>query len=139
MSANSFLYAFLMLIFLNFLRSIDNARRFTELRPFVNVTAVTLSQISADAFRNHVLWQNSARSVIFTMIGTVQSCHLTSPTTLGQHLCKAITIVPYEHAWRNFLFPSSQLYGEGEMKEPYEYGCLLTLSGCRSGWSTAGT
>ena len=73
----------------NFLRFIDNARRFTELRPFVNVTAVTRSQISADAFRNHVLWQNSARSVIFTMIGAVQSCNLVTPTTLGQHLCKA--------------------------------------------------
>ena len=122
--------------FSNYFRSIDNARRFTELRPFVNVSAVTRSQISADAFRNHVLWQNSARSVIFTMIGIVQSCHVVTPTTLGQHLCKAITIVPYGHAWRKFLLFLGQLYGEGEMKGPYEYGCLLTLSGCRSGWSS---
>ena len=124
--------------FSNYFRSIDNARRFTELRPFVNVSAVTRSQISADAFRNHVLWQNSARSVIFTMIGIVQSCHVVTPTTLGQHLCKAITIVPYGHAWRKFLLFLGQLYGEGEMKGPYEYGCLLTLLGRRSGWSTAG-
>jgi hypothetical protein len=111
---------------------------FTELRPFVNVAAVTRSQVSADAFRNHVLWKNSARSVIFTMIGTVQSCNLVNPTTLGQHLCKAITIVPYGRAWQKFLLFLGQLYGEGEMKGPYEYGCLLTLSGRRSGWSTAG-
>ena len=119
-------------------RSIDSARRFTELRPFVNVTAVARSQISADAFRNHVLWQKSSHSVIFTMIGTVQSCNIVAPTTLGQHLCKAITIVPYGHAWRKFLFFLGELYGEGEMKGPFEYGCLLTLSGRRSGWSIAG-
>ena len=72
------------------------------------------------------------------MIGTVQSCNLVNPTTLSQHLCKAITIVPYGQAWQNFLLFLGQLYSEGEMKGPYEYGCLLTLSGHRSGWSTAG-
>ena len=70
-----------------------------ELRPFVNVTAVTQSQISVKAFRNHVLWQDSTHSVIFMMIGTIQSCNLVTLTTLGQHLCKTIMIVPYGHAW----------------------------------------
>ena len=74
-----------------------------ELCPFVNVIAVTRPQVSADAFRNHIMWKNSACNVILMMIRTVQSCNLVNLTTLGQHLCKAITIVPYGQAWQIFL------------------------------------
>ena len=46
-------------------------------------------------------------------------------------------LYPMDMLGENFTF-LGQLYSEGEMKGPYNYGCLLTLSGRRSGWSTAG-
>ena len=53
------------------------------------------SQIFTDKFKNHVMWSGQGCSVIFTMLGSVQGCHIIELTTLSQHVCKAITIVPY--------------------------------------------
>ena len=103
--------------------------QFKELRPFVNVTAAPREQIYVEKFKHHVMWQERNRSVLFTMLGSVQSCHLVVPTTIGQHACKAITIIPYGEAWRSFQVFLGQRYGEGQMRGPFEYGCLLTLSG----------
>lgn len=84
------------------------------------------------------MWQGQNRSVIFTMLGSVQSCRLVEPTTFGQHLCKAITIIPFGEAWRKFQLFLGNLYAKGQMRGPFEYGCLLTLSGRREGYSTPG-
>jgi len=119
-------------------RSINNALQFGELRPFVNVTAVPRSRIYAEKFKNHVMWSGQNRSVIFTMLGSVQGCHVIEPTTIGQHVCRAITIVPYGEAWHKFQVFMGELYGHGQMRGPFEYGCLLTLSGRREGYSTPG-
>ena len=80
-------------------RSIMSALKFNELRPFVNITTVPHPRIYAEKFKNHVMWSGQNHSVIFTMLGSVQGCHLVEPTSLGQHVCKAITIVPYGKAW----------------------------------------
>jgi hypothetical protein len=82
------------------------------------------------------MWSGQNRSVIFTMLGSVQACHLIEPTTFGQHLCKAITIVPFGEAWRKFQVFMGDLYGQGQMRGPFDYGCLLTLSGRREGYSS---
>lgn len=121
-----------------FYRSISNALRFGELRPFVNVTSVPRSRIYAEKFKNHVMWSGQNRSVIFTMLGSVQGCHIIEPTIIGQHMCKAITIVPYGEAWRKFQVFMGDLYGRGQMRGPFEYGCLLTLSGRREGYTSPG-
>ena len=119
-------------------RSIISALQFDELRPFVNVTSVPRPRIYAEKFRNHVMWNGQNRSVIFTMLGSVQGCHLVEPTLLGQYTCKAITIVPYGKAWRKFQVFMGDLYGHGQMRGPLDYGCLLTLSGRREGVSVQG-
>lgn len=119
-------------------RSIKSALCFKELRPFVNVTAAPRDQIYAEKYKHHVMWQRQNRSVLFTMLGSIQSCHIIEPTTIGQHLCKAITIIPYGDAWRKFQVFLGQLYGQGQMRGPFEYGCLLTLSGRREGYSIPG-
>ena len=119
-------------------RSITSALQFNELRPFVNVATAPRPQIYAEKFKNHVMWSGQNRSVIFTMLGSVQGCHLVEPTTLGQHVCKAITIVPYGEAWRKFQVFMGGLYGQGQMRGPFDYGCLLTLSRRREGYSSAG-
>jgi hypothetical protein len=119
-------------------RSITSALKFVELRPFVNVTAVPCARIYAEKFKNHVMWSGQNRSVIFTMLGSVQGCHLVEPTSLGQHICKAITIIPYGEAWRKFQIFMGDLYGQGQMRGPFDYGCLLTLSGRREGYSSQG-
>jgi hypothetical protein len=121
-----------------FYRSISYALRFGELRPFVNVTAVPRSRIYAEKFKNHVMWSGQNRSVIFTMLGSVQGCHIIEPTAIGQHICKAITIVPYGEAWRKFQVFLGDIYGHGQMRGPFEYGCLLTLSGRREGYTSPG-
>jgi hypothetical protein len=122
-----------------FYRSISSALRFGELRPFVNVTAVPRPRIYAEKFKNHVMWSGQNRSVIFTMLGSVQACHIIEPTTIGQHICKAITIIPYGEAWRKFQIFLGDLYGHGQMRGPFDYGCLLTLSGRREGYTSPGT
>lgn len=133
------IYTFFGLLFsLLFYRSISSALRFGELRPFVNVSAVPRPRIYAEKFKNHVMWSGVNRSVIFTMLGSVQGCHLIEPTTIGQYACKAITIVPYGEAWRKFQAFMGDLYGHGEMRGPFEYGCLLTLSGRREGYTSFG-
>jgi hypothetical protein len=119
-------------------RSIYNALQFRELRPFVNVMAVPRSRIYAEKFKNHVMWSGQNRSVIFTMLGSVQGCHIVEPTTIGQHVCRAITIIPYGEAWRKFQIFMGDLYGHGQMRGPFEYGCLLTLSGRREGYTSPG-
>lgn len=121
-----------------FYRSINRALQFGELRPFVNVTAVPRSRIYAEKFKNHVMWSGQSRSVIFTMLGSVQSCHIVEPTSIGQHICRAITIVPYGEAWRKFQEFLGELYGCGQMRGPFDYGCLLTLSGRREGYTFPG-
>jgi hypothetical protein len=131
---HSLAYCFAFLI----CRSINNALQFGELRPFVNVTAVPRSRIFAEIFKNHVMWSGQNRSVIFTMLGSVQGCHLVEPTTLGQHTCKAITIIPYGEAWRKFQVFMGGFYGHGQMQGPFDYGCLLTLSGRREGYTSPG-
>ena len=133
-----YLYVLLFTISLLFCRSISKALQFEELLPFVNVTAVPRSRIFTDKFKNHVMWSGQGRSVIFTMLGSVQGCHIIEPTTLGQHVCKAITIVPYGEAWRKFQGFLGVLYGHGQMRGPFEYGCLLTLSGRRDGLNFSG-
>ena len=120
------------------LRLISSALHSKELRPFVNVTAAPCQGIYAEKFKHHVMWQDQNRSVLFTMIGSVQGCHLVELTTLGQHVCKSITIVPYGKAWRKFHEFLGQLYGQGQMRGPFEYGCLLMLSGRREGYSLGG-
>lgn len=127
-----------MLFYCSFSRSISSALRFEELRPFVNVTAAPRSRIYAEKFKNHVMWSGQNRSVIFTMLGSVQACHIIEPTTIGQQVCKAITIVPYGEAWRKFQEFMGNLYGHGQMRGPFDYGCLLTLSGQREGYATPG-
>ena len=117
-------------------RSIFSAIRFKELRPFVNVTTTSRNRIYAEKFKHHVMWQGQNHSVIFTMLGSVQACHLIQPTTIGQHICKAITIIPYGEAWRRFQVLLGELYGQGQMRGPFDYGCLLTLSGRREGYSS---
>jgi len=113
--------------------------RFKELQPFVNVSAVLRKQVYAEKFRHHVMWQGRNRSVIFMMLGSIQSCNIVEPTSIGQYVCRAITIIPYGDAWRSFQIFLGQLYGEGQMRGPFEYGCLLTLSSRREGYSsTAG-
>ena len=119
-------------------RSILSALQFKELRPFVNIKAAPRQEIYMEKFKHHVMWQGQNRSVLFTMIGSVQGCHLVEPTTKGQHICKSITIVPYGKAWRKFYEFLGRLYGQGEMRGPFEYGCLLTFSGRREGYSSAG-
>ena len=84
------------------------------------------------------MWSGQNRSVIFTMLGSVQSCNLVEPTTFGQYACKAITIVPFGEAWRKFQSFMADLYGQGQMRGPFDFGCLLTLSGRREGYSTLG-
>lgn len=84
------------------------------------------------------MWSGQNRSVIFTMLGSVQACHIIEPTTIGQQVCKAITIVPYGEAWRKFQEFMGNLYGHGQMRGPFDYGCLLTLSGRREGYATPG-
>jgi hypothetical protein len=84
------------------------------------------------------MWNGQNRSVIFTMLGSVQGCHIVEPTTLGLHICRAITIIPYGDAWRKFQTFLGDLYGHGRMRGPFDYGCLLTLSGRREGYSTPG-
>jgi hypothetical protein len=121
-----------------FYSSICNALQFGEFRPFVNVTAVPRSRIYAEKYKNHVMWSGQNRSVIFTMLGSVQGCHLVEPTTIGQYTCKAITIIPYGEAWRRFQVFMGDLYGHGPMRGPFEYGCLLTLSGRREGYTSPG-
>ena len=130
---------FFYLLNLSSHRSITSAQNFGELRPFVNVTKVPRPQIFAEKFKNHVMWVGQNRSVVFTMLGSVQACHLVEPTTLGQHICKAITIVPYGEAWRKFEVFMGDFYGKGQMRGPFDYGCLLTLSGRREGYSSPGT
>lgn len=116
-------------------RSISCALQFKELLPFVNVTAVPCQRIYAEKFKHHVMWQGQNRSILFTMLGSVQACHLVQPTTIGQHVCKSITVIPYGNAWRKFLEFLGQLYSQGQMCGPFDYGCLLTLSGRRKGYS----
>ena len=118
--------------------SIKSALQFGELQPFVNVMAVPRSQIYAERFKNHVMWSGQNHSVIFTMLGSVQGCHIINPTAIGQHICKAITIVPYGEAWHKFQLFMGDLYGHDQMRGPFEYGCLLTLSGRREGYSSPG-
>lgn len=118
--------------------SINHALQFGELRPFVNVTAVPRSRIFAEKFKNHIMWNGQNRSVIFTMLGSVQGCHIVTPTAIGQYICKAITIVPYGEAWRKFQLLMGDLYGIGQMRGPFDYGCLLTLSSRREGYSSPG-
>jgi len=119
-------------------RSIKSAVRFKELRPFVNVTAAPRERIYAERFKHHVMWQGQNRSVLFTMVGSVQSCNIIQPASIGQHVCKTITIVPYGKSWRKFLLFLGELYGQGQMRGPFEYGCLLTLSSRREGYSSGG-
>jgi hypothetical protein len=92
------------------------------------MSAVLRKQVYAEKFRHHVMWQGWNRSVIFMMLGAVQSCNIIEPTSIGQYVCRAITIIPYGDAWRSFQIFLGQLYGEGQMRGPFEYGCLLTLS-----------
>ena len=129
----------------NIFRILSNL--FGMLWPFFENTSATATatlataprpRIYAEKFKNHVMWSGQNRSVIFTMLGSVQGCHLVEPTTLGQHVCKAITIVPYGEAWRKFQVFMGGLYGQGQMRGPFDYGCLLTLSGRREGYSSAG-
>jgi hypothetical protein len=103
--------AFFYLLILSPHRSIARAQNFVELRPFVNVMKIPRSRIYTEKFKNHVMW-----SVIFTMLGSVQGCHLVEPTALGQHICKAITIIPYGEAWRKFEVFMGELYGQGQMR-----------------------
>lgn len=84
------------------------------------------------------MWSGQNRSVIFTMLGSVQSCCIIEPTTIGQYTCKAITVVPYGESWRKFQVFMGDLYGQGQMRGPFKYGCLLTLSGQREGYATPG-
>ena len=84
------------------------------------------------------MWTGQNRSVIFTMLGSVQSCHIIEPTQIGQYMNRAITIVPYGEAWRKFQIFMGELYGHGVMRGPFDYGCLLTLSSRREGYSTQG-
>ena len=119
-------------------RSIFSTIRFKELRPFLNVTAAPHDRIYTEKFKHHVMWQGQNRSVIFTMLGSVQGCHLIELTTISQHICKAITIIPYGEAWRRFQVFLGELYGQGQMRGPFDYGCLLTFSGRREGYSTVG-
>ena len=125
---------FILLVY----RSINNALQFVEFGPFVNVTAVPRSRVYAEKFKNHVMWSGQNRSVIFTILGSVQACHIVEPTTLGQHTCKAITIIPYGEAWRKFQVFMGDLYGHGQMRGPFDYGCLLTFSGRREGYISPG-
>ena len=104
----------------------------------MNVTAVSKDKVYAERYRNHVMWQGQNRSVLFTMLGSVQSCHLVEATTIGQHLYKAITIIPFGDAWRKFQIFLGKLYGQGQMRGPFEFGCVLTLSSRREGYSTPG-
>ncbi len=119
-------------------RSISSALKFKELCPFVNVTTVPRQQIYAEKFKHHVMWQGQNRSVLFTMLGSVQCCNLVESTTIGQHACKAIAIIPYGEAWRKFQVFLGELYGQGQMRGPFEYGCLLTLSSRRQGYFLEG-
>lgn len=138
---SSSLYFIRFIISLLPYRSINHALKFEELRPFINVTyaaGILRSRIYAEKFKNHVMWSGQNRSVIFTMLGSVQSCHIIEPTNLGQHIFKAITIVPYGEAWRKFQIFMGDLYGHGQMRGPFDYGCLLTLSGQCEGYSTQG-
>lgn len=111
--------------------------KFKELRPFVNVTAAPRQQIYTERFKHHVMWKGLNHSVLFTMLGSVQYCNLVEPTVVGPHACKALTIIPYGEAWRSFQVFLGELYGQGQMRGPFEYGCLLTLSGRREGYSSA--
>lgn len=135
----SFIHLLILLCF-PLCRSITSALHFAELRPFVNVTSAlqARSRIYAEKFKNHVMWSGQNRSVVFTMLGSVQSCNLVEPTTFGQYACKAITIVPFGEAWRKFHSFMGDLYGQGQMRGPFDFGCLLTLSGRREGYSTLG-
>jgi len=72
------------------------------------------------------------------MVGAVQSCNLIVPTSMGSFNCKTIKIIPHGESWRKFLLFMGDLYGKGSMRGPFEYGCLLTLSSCQSGWSLSG-
>lgn len=119
-------------------RSILSAMWFKELRPFVNVSAAPRERIYAERFKHHVMWQGLNRSVLFTMLGSVQTCNLVEPTSFGQYVCKAITIIPYGEAWRTFQVFLGGLYGQGQMRGPFEYGCLLTLSSRHEGYSSGG-
>jgi hypothetical protein len=84
------------------------------------------------------MWSGQSRSVIFTMLGSVQGCHIIEPTNIGPHICRSITIVPYGEAWRKFQIFMGELYGHGQMRGPFDYGCLLTLSSRREGYASPG-
>ena len=131
-------FAFTILFISFSIRSILSALQFQELHPFVNITMAPRQGIYAEKFKHHIMWQGQNRSVLFTMLGSVQGCHLVEPTTIGQHACKSITIVPYGHAWHKFYEFLGRLYGQGSMRGPFEYGCLLTLSGRREGYTSPG-
>jgi len=119
-------------------RLILSAMQFKELWPFVNVSATPHEWIYAKRFKHHVMWQGLNCSVLFTMLGSVQTCNLVKPTSFGQYIGKAITIIPYGEAWRTFQVFLSGLYGQGQMRGPFEYGCLLTLSSRHEGYSLGG-
>src|SRR6266545_721686 len=89
-------------------------------------------------FKHHVMWQGQNQSVLFTMLGSVQSWNIVQPIPIGQHVYKAITVIPYGKAWRKFHVFLGKLYGEGQMCRPFEYGCLLTLSSRCEGYSSGG-
>ena len=61
-----------------------------------------------------------------------------SPSNIGQYTCRAITIIPYGEAWRRFQSFMGDLYGHGQMRGPFDYGCLLTLSGRCEGYTSPG-
>ncbi len=126
----------LMLLFLH--RLIKCAIWFKELHPFINVTAAPHDHIYVERFKHHIMWQGQNWSVLFTMLGSVQSCNIVQLIPIGQHVYKAITVIPYGKAWRKFHVFLGKLYGEGQMCGPFEYGCLLTLSSRCEGYSSGG-
>lgn len=131
-------FLFLILSYLLFKRSITSALQFNELHPFVNVTSIPRPHIYAEKFKNYVMWSGQNQSVVFMMLGSIQGCHLVELTSLGQHICKVITIIPYGKAWCKFQVFIGDLYGQGQMRGPFDYRCLLTLSGRCKGYSTLG-